>query len=107
MEGKPVVALGDVAEPNANGTEGGDDEPKEHHDINDASIRIASLQAQLDKERMANQMIRENAEADLKDMERKLKEALEHQSKTGKQENSEYEEEAEGEKVDEKIMFML
>ncbi|CAL6003994.1 Kinesin-like_protein [Hexamita inflata] len=73
MEGKKIAAGG--AEPEQG--ENGEDEMKEAGEIadGDVTVRIASLQSQLEKEREANKMLRENFEADMRDMENKLKEA--------------------------------
>lgn len=74
MEGKELKALGgDAADTDA----AQDEEAAEHFDgaINDASVRIASLQSQLDQERQAKYLMKENYEADFLDLKRKLDDA--------------------------------
>ena len=50
IAGKKIAALAGL-EGEGDGDGGGDDDEVAHGDINDASIRIASLQSKLDKER--------------------------------------------------------
>ena len=82
--------------------EGGEDAEEEEETVTgDASIRIASLQSQLEKEKQQNKMLKDNFDADMKDMERKLAEALANQKDQGDGENN-------GKGVaDEKVVFEL
>jgi hypothetical protein len=73
MDGKHIAALK---------VEGEEDGPQPEMDeeenavsygaVNDASVRIAQLQSQLDKERDQSRMMKENYEADIGALERKL-----------------------------------
>ena len=82
--------------------EGGEEADEEEEAVSgDASIRIASLQSQLEKEKQQNKMLKDNFDADMKDMERKLAEALANQKEQGDGDNN-------GEGVaDEKVLFEL
>lgn len=72
IAGKKIAALKEEGE--AGGEAGGDDEEENitHGDINDASIHIASLQSKLEKAKEEKEMMKEQYEADIKELERKL-----------------------------------